>query len=113
MNGLWAECQLSLAAGEHWLSITVQRMYEGLPAAYKGPNPAPDNGQGITKATDAFFPMYLDVVGPYGQVKGPAPASVKKIFGTHSGPRDLGHARTILVDLAHRAYRRPVTDQEV
>jgi hypothetical protein len=113
MNGLWAECKLPIKAGEHWLSVTVERMYEGLPAAYQGPQPAPDNGEGVTKATDAFFPMYLDVVGPYNQEKGPAPASIKKIFGGHSGPRDLAFARKILSDLARRAYRRPVTDQEV
>ena len=119
MNGLWAECRLPISAGEHWLSVTVQRMYEGLPAAYKGPKPAPDSSKPApesserTKATDAFFPMYLDVVGPYQQEKGPAPASVKKIFGDRPGPRDLAYARKILSDLARRAYRRPVTDPEV
>ncbi len=122
LNGLWAECKLPITAGEHWLSITVQRMYEGLPAAYKGPRPAAENGEGITKATDAFFPMYLDVVGPYKQAKGPTPASVKKIFGERpltpspSPPAGRGEnrdARKILADLARRAYRRPVTEGEV
>lgn len=113
MNGLWAECKLPIPAGEHWLAITVERMYEGLPAAYKGPRPAPDNGDGITRATDAFFPMYLDVVGPYQQAKGPAPASVTKIFGDRPGLRDRTDARKILAALARRAYRRPVTDGEV
>src|SRR5262249_8862772 len=69
--------------------------------------------EGITKATDAFFPMYLDVVGPLNQVMGPAPASVKKVFGDRRGPRDLAFAREVLRDLARRAYRRPVTDEEV
>lgn len=113
MNGLWAECRLPITAGEHWLSVTVERMYEGLPAAYKGPKPAADNGDGVTKATDAFFPMYLDVVGPYKQETGPAPASVKRIFGDRPGPRDLAFARKMLRDHARRAYRRPVSDDEV
>jgi hypothetical protein len=113
LNGLWAECRLPITAGEHWLSVTVLRMYEGLPAAYKGPRPAPENSDGVTKATDAFFPMYLDVVGPFNQVKGPGPSSVKRVFGDLSGPRDPAHARKILADLARRAYRRPVTDREV
>jgi hypothetical protein len=113
MNGLWAECKLPIAAGEHWLAVTIERMYEGLPAAYQGPKPAPDNGLGVTTATDAFFPMYLDVVGPYKQEKGPAPASLKKIYGGHAGPRDLIFARKVLSDLARRAYRRPASDQEV
>ncbi len=113
LNGMWAECRLPITAGEHWLSVTVERMYEGLPAAYKGPKPATGSSGGVSTATDAFFPMYLDVVGPYKQAKGPAPASVKKIFGDRPGPRDLAFARKILSDLARRAYRRPVTKQEV
>jgi hypothetical protein len=108
MNGLWAECRRPITAGEHWLAVTIERMYEGLPAVYQGPKPAPasalpapDNSkpekpERVIKATDAFFPMYLDVVGPYQQVK-----------------RDLAHARKILADLARRAYRRPVTEREV
>jgi hypothetical protein len=126
MNGLWAECRLPITAGEHWLAITIERMYEGLPAAYKGPKPAPDHATPApdsskpaaekserARATDAFFPMYLDVVGPYQQAKGPSPASLKKIFGNRSGPRDLAFARDVLSNLARRAYRRPVTDREV
>jgi hypothetical protein len=113
MNGLWAEFKAPIRAGEHALSVTIERMYEGLPSAYKGPKPAPDNGEGVTKATDAFFPMYLDVVGPYKQEKGPMQASLKKIFGNHAGPRDLALARKVLTDLARRAYRRPATDVEV
>lgn len=120
MNGQWSECKLPISAGEHWLSVSVQRMYEGLPPSYKGPKPAPDNPDAAPertdarfKATDAFFPMYLDVVGPHKQEKGPSAASIKKIFGDRPGPRDLGYARKVLSDLARRAYRRPVTDQEV
>ena len=112
MNGLWAECRLPITAGEHWLSVTVLRMYEGLPAAYKGPKSSQSTA-GTTKATDAFFPMYLDVVGPYQQAKGPAPASLKKIFTCGTGPHDDACARKIVADLARRAYRRPVTDREV
>jgi hypothetical protein len=123
MNGLWAECRLPIPAGEHWLAVSVQRMYEGLPPDYKGPKPAPASAKPApetvestvrtVRATDAFFPMYLDVVGPYQQGKGPAPASLKKIFGGDAKPRDLADARKVVADLARRAYRRPVTDQEV
>jgi hypothetical protein len=87
LNGLWAEFRTPVTAGEHWLSVTLLRMYEGLPLAYKGPKPSDAKG-GANRATDAFFPMYLDVVGPYQQAKGPAEASLKKIFP--GGPvRDL------------------------
>jgi hypothetical protein len=113
MNGLWAEFRTPIRAGEHWLAVTIFRMYEGLPPAYKGPKPA-KTSFGITKATDAFFVMYLDVVGPYQQPKGPSKESLQKIFGDHfDGPRDVWGARKILAMLARRAYRRPVTDKEV
>ena len=86
LNGLWAEFRTPVKAGEHWLSVTVLRMYEGLPAAYKGPKPVegrgPDSGN---RGVDAFFPMYLHVVGPYKQAKGPSPESLKKVFGDDPG----------------------------
>jgi mono/diheme cytochrome c family protein len=114
LNGKWAEFRTRISAGEHWLSVTLLRMYEGLPPAYKGPKPA-NTTAGISRATDAFFPMYLDVVGPYEQAKGPSETSLKKIFtcGHVHGPHDAACARKILADLARRAYRRPVTDKEV
>jgi hypothetical protein len=89
-------------------------MYEGLPPAYKGPKPA-NTTAGITRATDSYFPMYLVVVGPYKQVRGPSAESLRKIFpgGSVKGPRDAAFARKILTDLARRAFRRPVADREV
>jgi hypothetical protein len=114
MNGLWAECRVPIRAGEHWLSVSILRMYEGLPPAYKGPKPAKTQA-GITKSTDAFFPMYLDVVGPYRQAKGPSREARRMIFGgdRSEGPRGASGARRILSSLARQAYRRPVTDNEV
>jgi hypothetical protein len=114
MNGLWAEFRAPIRAGEHWLAVTILRMYEGLPPAYGGPKPAKTQAK-ITRATDACFIMYLDVVGPYEQAKGPSRESLRKIFGSdsYSGPRDASGARKILANLARRAYRRPVTDKEI
>ena len=114
MNGLWAEFRTPMKAGEHWLSVTLLRAYEGLPPAYKGPKPAKTE-EGISRATDACFPMYLDVVGPYKQAKGPSAESLKKIFPDGSGKehREASDARKILANLARRAYRRPVADKEV
>lgn len=114
VNGLWAEFRAPLKAGEHRLSVTILRMYEGLPKAYKGPKPAESEGY-ASRATDAFFPMYLDVVGPYDQVKGPSAESLRKIFpdGRLQGPPDSATIRKVVANLARRAYRRPVTDKEV
>jgi hypothetical protein len=114
MNGKWAELRTQITAGEHWLSVTPLRMYEGLPPAYKGPKPA-DTTAGISRATDAWFIMYLDVVGPYRQKTGPSEESTRKIFAGASGkgPYDAADVRKIVGNLARKAYRRPVTQQEV
>jgi hypothetical protein len=114
LNGLWAEFRTPVPAGEHWLSVTVLRTYEGLPAAYKGPKPS-DSTARASRATDAFFPMYLDVVGPYHQRQGPSEESIRKLFaGRPAGaPHDADSARAVLADLARRAFRRPVADTEV
>src|SRR5262249_49548669 len=114
LNGLWAGVRTPLTARGHWASRTPLPMYAGLPPAYKGPSPA-NTTKGITRATDSFFPMYLDVVGPYKQVQGPSAESLRKIFpgGSVKGPRDAAYARKILADLARRAFRRPVADKEV
>jgi hypothetical protein len=116
LNGLWAEFRTPVKAGQHWLSVTLLRMYEGLPAAYKGPKPAKAEGRvSGNRGVDAFFVMYLHVVGPFNQAKGPSPESVRKVFGDASvtAPRDAPAIRKIVAGLARRAYRRPVTDREV
>jgi mono/diheme cytochrome c family protein len=115
LNGLWAEFRTPMKAGEHWLSVTILRMYEGLPAAYKGPKPSKVEGRLGNRGVDAFFVMYLHVVGPFNQAKGPSAESVRKVFGDNpaKGPHTAVTARRIVADLARRAYRRPVTDKEV
>jgi hypothetical protein len=116
LNGLWAELRTKVKAGEHWLSATILRMYEGLPAAYKGPKPARARARASSKrGVDAFFVMYLHVVGPYRQASGPTPESIKKVFGDNpiKGPHGSAIVRKIVADLARRAYRRPVTAREV
>jgi hypothetical protein len=58
--------------------------------------------------------MYLDVVGPFEQAKGPSEESRQKVFGGPAkGPLDATGVRGIVGRLARRAYRRPVTEQEV
>jgi hypothetical protein len=114
INGLWAEFRMPVKAGEHWLSVTILRMYEGLPAIYKGPKPSKVQGRSANRGVDAFFPMYLHVTGPENQAKGPSQESIKKVYGDHfKSPRDATAVRKIVADLARRAYRRPVTEKEV
>ena len=57
-----------------------------------------------------LFVDYLDIVGPFNPSKEP-PASYKKVFICSQTTPQC--ARTILSSLMERAYRRPVTEQEV
>jgi hypothetical protein len=116
LNGLWAEFRTPIKAGEHWLSVSILKMYEGLPAAYKGPKPSKAGAKDVRRrGVDAFFVMYLHVVGPYKQAKGPSQESINKLFGDKPirGPRDAAAVRKIVADLARRAYRRPPADTEI
>jgi Protein of unknown function (DUF1592)/Protein of unknown function (DUF1587)/Protein of unknown function (DUF1595) len=114
LNGLWAEFRIPVTAGDHWLSVTMLRMYEGLPPAYRGPNPAKTTA-GLGQASDGCFISNMYVTGPYDQVKGPSSTSLRKIFncGHFEGPHDPACAKKILGGLARHAYRRPVADKEV
>jgi mono/diheme cytochrome c family protein len=57
----------------------------------------------------------LEIGGPYAQAKGPSPESTAKIYtcGHLHGRHQPSCARKIIGDFARRAFRRPVTAQEV
>jgi Protein of unknown function (DUF1592)/Protein of unknown function (DUF1588)/Protein of unknown function (DUF1587)/Protein of unknown function (DUF1585)/Protein of unknown function (DUF1595)/Planctomycete cytochrome C len=64
LNGLSATFRTNITAGEHWMSVTILRMYEGLPAAYKGLNPAPDRSAiaASQAAADTNAPTNVEVL---------------------------------------------------
>jgi mono/diheme cytochrome c family protein len=141
-GGMAQDFRTKIAAGEHWVAVSILRLYEGLPADYNGPNPSkrpkprppefkpppnlpPARIEELRKefearraetvpANDARISA-LEVGGPYNQVKGPSPASLKLIYkcGHLDGNHNPSCARKIVADLARRAYRRPVTRQEI
>ncbi|MFN0108833.1 MAG: DUF1592 domain-containing protein [Blastocatellia bacterium] len=135
-------------AGDHWLAVSIQRVYEGLPPSYGGPNPSkrpeppkpefkpprreipPERLAEIKKQFEARIAEKVpvnearisgvDVIGPYNQTKGASVESQKKVFVCgHTGQHQAeGHhqptcAEKIIGNLARRAYRRPVTPDEV
>jgi hypothetical protein len=57
----------------------------------------------------------LEIGGPYHQAKGPSAESLRKIYacGHLDGHHQPGCDRKIVANLARRAYRRPVTTQEI
>jgi len=141
LSGLTQDFRTRITAGDHWLAISVLRVYEGLPLSYKGPNPSkrpvvvrefkpppeasPERIAELRKRFEAqkaeIAPVNktqigsLEVRGPYVQVNGPSAESLKKIYacGHVTGGHQPGCSRTIIASLARRAYRRPVTAPEV
>jgi mono/diheme cytochrome c family protein len=135
------ECRLRVSGGEHWIAAVVERMYEGLPAQYGGPNPStrvipvaefkPPPGLSAERiaqikariearskekvpVNDAHV-SGLQVGGPYAQTEGPSPESLRKIFtcGHLHGGHTPDCARRIISDVGSRAFRRPLTPQEI
>jgi mono/diheme cytochrome c family protein len=141
VSGQRKEFRVHVMAGEHWMSATVLRIYEGLPVSFNGPNPsklppppprnfggpgrgkraptanaqnnAPSNDEASAAggAAVGFFVSNLEITGPFNQVDGPSEYSRKRIFVC--GEQTPPCARKIVSHLAERVYRRPPTSQEI
>lgn len=139
--GRTQECRLRVPAGDHWVAATIERMYEGLPPDCGGPNPSkrpirkpefkpppglsPERIVEIRKrfearkqakiATNDIRVSSLEIGGPYAQTTGPSEASLRKLFvcGHLHGGHKPDCSRKIVGTLARRAFRRPVTPQEI
>jgi hypothetical protein len=136
------EFRVKLSGGEHWIAASILNLFEGLPGSYAGPNPsrlpippprpfrAPPNAppQRVAElrkqfeadmaekvpANDARVSS-VEIGGPYHQTKGPSLASLRSIYacGHMNGVHRSSCGREIVSSLAHRAFRRPVSSQEV
>ncbi|HEX7333022.1 MAG TPA: DUF1592 domain-containing protein [Pyrinomonadaceae bacterium] len=140
--GVKTEFRVTLTAGDHWLAVTIPRLYEGLPPSYNGPNPSrrpippPPTFKPPRNATSAEIEARrkefekrlaekisansarissVELGGPYAALKGPSIESQKKIYacGHLNGNHGKKCSRVIVERLAHRAYRRPITKAEV
>lgn len=140
-SGKTLERRLRVTAGDHWVAAVIARMYEGLPSEYGGPNPSnkhvsppefkprpglsPERIAAIRKRFEARSKekaptndarvSFLEIGGPYSQATGPSDESLRKIFvcGHLHGGHKPGCTRKIVEALARRAFRRPVTRQEI
>ena len=92
--------RVKVKAGEHFLRASFPELAD---LANPQENINPDKRRGL-------FVDYLEIVGPYSPSTEPT-ASHKKIFvcSTH----DAQCARRIVSNLMERAWRRPVTEQEI
>lgn len=118
-TGMTRELRARITAGDHWVAASLLRMYEGLPNSYRGPNPSDEQrieaGRPVKMAVNQAMINSLEVGGPYSRVKGPSGESLRKIYtcGHLRGKHLSGCDHKIVANLARRAYRRPVTEQEV
>lgn len=141
-SGKTREFHAKVTAGEHWIAATIERLYEGLPVKYAGPNPSkrppppppefkPRPGltpeklaearkrfeeklADVAPANDARV-RHFEITGPFEPLKGPSRASLKKLYacGHLIGAHGPSCLRRNVTALARRAYRRPVTPAEV
>ncbi len=140
-SGKTQECRVRVTAGDHWIDATIAKLYEGLPESFGGPNPSkrhvsppefkpppglpPERLEAFRKRFEArkkeIVPTNdvrissVEIGGPYAQSKGASDASLRRIFscGHLHGGHNAICARKIVSDLARRAFRRPVTSQEI
>jgi len=93
-----------VTAGDHFIRASFPEL-----ADLKSPleNINPDMRRGL-------FVDYLEIVGPFNPSPEP-PASYRKIFicGHAPGHHNAQCARQVVTNLMERAWRRPVTEQEV
>src|SRR5207248_3641011 len=104
LSGNARQFRARMTAGEHWIAVSILRLYEGLPSNYGGPNPSqrplpefkpppvasPERVEELRKKfeaqraekvqTNAARISYLEIGGPYAQAKGPSAKSLKKIY---------------------------------
>ncbi len=142
-GGMNQDFRTRIPAGDHWIAVSILRMYEGLPASYGGPSPSkrPEPPKPVFKPPRADIPPErlaeikkrfearmaervpinearvtgIDIGGPYDQAGGASIDSLKKIYicGHHDGRHQTGCDHKIVSSLARRAYRRPVSPDEV
>ncbi len=142
-GGKTVDFRTRIAAGDHWIAVSIPRLYEGLPPSCEGPNPSkrptppppvfkppranipPERLAEIKKRFEARLAEKIpvnearitgiDLGGPYNQTKGPSTESLNRIYacGHLDGKHQEGCDRKIISSLARRAYRRPVAPEEV
>jgi hypothetical protein len=142
-GGQMTEFRVRLEAGERWLAVAIPRIFEGLPARYRGPNPstrpysppvfapppgaAPERIAELRKRFDQAqadlekVPLNgvrvasVDIAGPYSPVRGPSRESFDQVYtcGHADGAHLASCPLRIVSDLARRSFRRPVSENEV
>jgi hypothetical protein len=122
MNGMRVDFKTRVSEGSHWIAASIPKLYEGLPTAYRGPNPAkrpeppppqfraprnlpPERLEELKKQFEARMAdrvaandgriSAIELGGPYAQLEGPS-AEARGLF-----TRAVTFAANTLLD-AHR-----------
>src|SRR5580704_4520408 len=131
LEGQIVELRTRVTAGEHLLSATYLRPYHGLPPSYNGPEPSKrsldpliSGSRKLTEKDIETLRKYgtriktdsiekrvdnrwesIDVGGPFNQVTGPSPESLRRIYvcGHAPGKHTAACTRIILTRFASRA----------
>lgn len=109
-----AEMRAHIPAGEHELKATLMHD-DSRPDAAPDPEQVKDQKDKNKKPGRHPFIDRIEINGPYNPHARPLTLSHKRIFicSDIEGHHDSSCARKIVAELARRAYRRPVADQEV
>lgn len=136
------ELRARVSAGDHWIAASALNLYDGLPASFGGANPSTKTAPPVPEFKErADVPKEVnerrrkafeerlkdrppvnnvrvtraDIGGPYNQTLGPTPDSRQKIFicGHAAGAHRDECATQILLHVANRAFRRPVSPAEI
>jgi hypothetical protein len=101
--------RLPLKAGPHQIAVTFPKQPSLLMETERQPYPAHFNMDRHPRITPALYSLSIN--GPY-QTQGPGDSpSRRRIFSCKS--QDEACAKTILLTLSRRAYRRPVTERDI
>jgi mono/diheme cytochrome c family protein len=140
-SGKTREFRTRIGAGEHWIAASIVALYEGLPVSYGGPNPSqrppfvlewkprpnltPEQlelsrqrfearKKEVTPANEARV-RHFEIVGPFAPAPGPSRASRERVYpcGHLTGAHAPACLSRNLTALARRAYRRPVSPNEM
>ncbi len=101
--------RLPLQAGPHQIAVTFPKQPSLLLETERQPYPAHFNMDRHPRITPALYSLSIN--GPY-QAQGPGDSpSRRRIFSCKS--QDEACAKSILMTLSRRAYRRPVTERDI
>jgi mono/diheme cytochrome c family protein len=110
--------RVPLHAGRHEIRATFIMKTDAVPEGFRRPFLKPYIGRGIDDARETregASLRELEIMGPLNPGGAEESPSHRRVFVCHpaKAAEEAGCAKTILSTLARRAYRRPVTDEDV